>query len=81
MYVITMTTPKVDDCIVCATLCPRTAERIARELHIDLLKEAHVTDEEIETCDNLYDLHPEIFVSVVGRIPVIPPDAMESGED
>jgi hypothetical protein len=73
MYVLTMTTPKVDDTIVGATPCHKTAERMARELHIDLLKQAGVTDEEIEACDNLNDLHPEIFVSVE-HTQVTPPD-------
>lgn len=73
MYVLTMTTPKVDDTIVGATPCHKTAERMARELHIDLLKQAGVTDEEIEACDNLNDLHPEIFVSIE-YTQVTPPD-------
>ena len=74
MYVLTMTTPKVDECIVGATPCPETAERMARELHVDLLKQAGVTDEEIATCDNLNDVHPEIFVSVE-HTQVTPPDS------
>lgn len=73
MYVLTMTTPKVDNTIVGATTCHKTAERMARELHIDLLKQAGVTDEEIEACDNLNDLHPEICVSIE-HTQVTPPD-------
>jgi len=64
MYIITLTTPKLNREIVGATTDLKTAESMAHELHTQTLLDAHFSQDEIESAENLHDLCDDISVSI-----------------
>lgn len=64
LYIITLTTPKLNREIVGATTDYATAESMAHDLHTKTLLDANFSEDEIESAENLHDLCDEISVSV-----------------